>query len=86
MMLTIADSENHNSIENDAEDDVDKEVRADDSWSGYSAAKVNGDSEASVNKARVAVCQLLLRLTASRFQSLVNTFLIRILAHFAATH
>ena len=51
--------------ENGAEDEMDKEVNGCDGWRGDSAAKVVGDTEASVNAARVAVRQLLLCLSAS---------------------
>ena len=61
----VVDAENHDLNENGAEDETDREVNGYDGWRGDLAAKVAGDTEASVNAARVAVRQLLLCLSAS---------------------
>jgi len=55
IVLTTADSEDHDLNENDAEDDMDTDVLVDNGWHGNSAAEVVSDSKASVNAARVCV-------------------------------
>jgi len=55
--------------ESDVEDDVDNEIHADNGWRCDATAVVAGDTQASVNTARVSVCLVTLCLTASHFQS-----------------
>ena len=50
------DAENQDANENGADEDMDQEVNGYDGWPSNSAAKV-ATAEASVNAARVAVCQ-----------------------------